>query len=205
MRQENIPLFALESQEPIKNFDFLGITIQYEMCYTNILADPGSVRNPLLAAERTDADPIVIEVVSCLQSGTACGLFDLFLHRRRRNPVPLFDGSVSNLQKTGQKPGSISNGSSPASGYVCTYSLLSGHLSWGWYHSFFFPCQRGDPGKNRKRTGHRSLAHAVYPEHPVVPFIKVTQDRVVLEIQRGCIRGCRFCQAGQLYRPVRRT
>ena len=202
MRKENIPLFALESQDPVKDFDFLGITIQYEMCYTNILQVLDLAKIPLLAKERGDDCPIVIGGGPCTYNPEPIAdFFDIFyIGEGETQYRPLIDlykkcreekvGREEFLRRAAKLPGM----------YVPRFYETTYHED-GTIASFR-PTEEGIPATIRKELV-TDMTDSFYPMKPVVPYIKVTQDRVVLEIQRGCIRGCRFCQAGQLYRPVR--
>ena len=202
MREKNIPLFTLESQDPVKEFDFLGITIQYEMCYTNILQILDLSGIPLSASERTWEDPIVIGGGPCAYNPEPLAeffdmfyigegevvydkLLDLYKAARREN----MDRSRF-LLEAAKIPGIY-----VPSLYQVTYKEDGTIAS-------FSPVADGVPSTVEKQIV-MDVTHTSYPKAPVVPFIKCTQDRVVLEIQRGCIRGCRFCQAGMIYRPTR--
>ena len=202
MRKEQIPLFALESQDPIKEFDFLGITIQYEMCYTNILQVLDLAQIPLLATERGEDMPIVIGGGPCVYNPEPIAdFFDLFYigegETRYEELITLYKkckeeklGRKEFLRRAAKIPGMY-----VPQFYQVTYKE-DGTIA------AFTPTEEGIPTTICKEIA-MDVTGTPYPMKPVVPYIKVTQDRVVLEIQRGCIRGCRFCQAGQLYRPVR--
>lgn len=202
MRRENIPLFALESQEPVRSFDFLGITIQYEMCYTNILQILDLSQIPLMAAERTWEDPIVIGGGPCTYNPEPLAdFFDLFYigegETQYENLLDLYqkcrarnDTREAFLYQASRIPGIY-----VPSLYEVSYGEDGAIAS-------FSPVKEGVPSTVEKQIV-MDVTDTHYPKAPVVPFIKATQDRVVLEIQRGCIRGCRFCQAGMLYRPTR--
>ena len=202
MRREGIPLFALESQDPIRDFDFLGITIQYEMCYTNILQILDLSGIPLLAEERTEEDPIVIGGGPCTYNPEPIAdFFDLFYIGEGETVYPeLLDlykeckrkgvGRFEFLRRCARIPG------------IYVPSLYEVEYKEDGTIGSFTPVSQDVPVVIQKQVV-MDVTNAPYPKAPVVPFIKVTQDRVVLEIQRGCIRGCRFCQAGMLYRPTR--
>lgn len=202
MREKCIPLFALESQEPIKNFDFLGITLQYEMCYTNVLQVLDLSHIPLIATERTWEDPIVIGGGPCSYNPEPIAdFFDIFYigegETQYRNLLDLYKHCKQNniSRETFLIEAAKLSGMYVPRFYEVKYNVDNTIKS-------FTPTKEGISTTITKELV-TNVTDTYYPEKPVVPFIKCTQDRVVLEIQRGCIRGCRFCQAGQLYRPVR--
>lgn len=202
MREENIPLFALESQDPIKDFDFLGITIQYEMCYTNILQVLDLSHIPLKSCERTEEDPIVIGGGPCTYNPEPIAeFFDLFYIGEGETVYDqLLDAYKENKRNGGSRKDYLKIASQIEGIYVpCFYDAAyneDGTLA-------SFTTNYENAPKTIQKQMVLDVTDTYYPEAPVVPFIKVTQDRCVLEIQRGCIRGCRFCQAGMLYRPTR--
>lgn len=202
LKEKQIPLFALESQDPVKKFDFLGITIQYEMCYTNILQILDLSGIPLSVEDRTMDDPFVIGGGPCTYNPEPLAeFFDLFyIGEGETQYFALLDlyKEWKNSGKSRQdflKTAAQIPGIYVPSLYEVTYAE-DGTIA------KMKPICPEAPEKVKKQIV-MDVTNTFYPEKPVVPYMKATQDRVVLEIQRGCIRGCRFCQAGMLYRPTR--
>ena len=202
MQEQKIPLFAVESQDPIKNFDFLGITIQYEMCYTNILQVLELSQIPLHAEDRTEEDPIVIGGGPCTYNPEPIApFFDLFY--MGEGEVVYFD-LIDRYKEIKARGGSRKE-----------FLEMAAQIP-GIYVPGFYDVTYKEDGTIEAMTPNNphapqtvskqlvmDMSDTWYPEKPVVPYLRATQDRVVLEIMRGCIRGCRFCQAGMVYRPVR--
>ena len=202
MREKNIPLFTLESQEPVKDFDFLGFTLQYEMCYTNILQVLDLSGIPFKSEDRSENDPIVIGGGPCVYNPEPIAdFFDLFyIGEGEVQYRPLFD-LYKECKKNGEGRRAFLKKAACIPG-IYVSSLYDVSYNEDGTIKEFYPLIDGIPSTIEKQIV-MDMTESAYPQKPVVPFIKVTQDRVVLEIQRGCIRGCRFCQAGQIYRPVR--
>ncbi|UCH80013.1 MAG: TIGR03960 family B12-binding radical SAM protein [Nitrospiraceae bacterium] len=195
LRENNLPLTSLEFKRPLKDFNIIGFTLQYELSYTNILnmIDLGGI--PLKSKDRGDNDPVVI-------AGGPCAV----------NPLPLspfIDAFV------------IGDGEEMIREILETYSEVKGHGSWmrgdgsgsenrvkilqrlAEMEGIYVPCVHDGTGKVIRKRVVYDLEHAGFPDSPLLPYTAIVHDRITIEISRGCTKGCRFCQAGMMYRPLR--
>ncbi len=201
MRENDIPLFALESRDPIREFDFVGFTLQYEMCYTTVLNMLDLAGIPLRAAERGDDQPLVIGGGPCAcNPEPIADFFDLFVMGEGEEVTLELMELYRQHKKNGYNKQTFLREAAQIEGiyvpafYEVTYAD-DGRVS------AITACE-GIPATVKKRVV-RDMNSAYFPESFVVPFVDIVFDRAMSEIFRGCIRGCRFCQAGFIYRPVR--
>ena len=202
MRESNIPLFTLESQSPIKDSDFVGFTLQYEMSYTNILnmLDLGGI--PIYSCDRTEDDPIVIAGGPCAYNPEPLApFFDFFyIGEGEVQYDTIFDLYKQHKAAGGKRADFIEKMLEVDGIYVPKYYDVT-------YNEddtikCFEPNHPKAKAKIRKQIV-TNMDESYYPDRQVMPWIQAVHDRVTLEMFRGCLRGCRFCQAGIVYRPVR--
>lgn len=201
MRANGVPLFALESGDPVADFDLIGFTLQYELSYTNVLNMLDLAGLPVRAAERTGLTPIVVGGGPCVcNPEPVADFFDLFLPGEGEEVTDeLVDLLIAHKQKGSTKLEFLRDAAKIEGVYVPAFYDVSynpdGTL-------FAVTPKETAPAKVKKRVI-ADLDSVYYPDNFVVPFIDVVHDRAVAEVFRGCIRGCRFCQAGFIYRPIR--
>ncbi|MDO4938516.1 MAG: TIGR03960 family B12-binding radical SAM protein [Lachnospiraceae bacterium] len=199
MRERKIPLFTLESQSPVKEMDMIGISMGYEMCYTNVLQILDLSGIPLYSKDRTDADPIVFGGGTCTYNPEPIADFFDFLYIGEAETK--YDEVMDLYKKYKGNRSEFLRQVSHIEG-IYVPSLYDVRYNEDGTVNSFTPEYEDVPGKVRRQAV-VDMDSVRFIDKPIVPFIKVTQDRVVLEIMRGCIRGCRFCQAGIIYRPLR--
>ena len=203
MREKNIPLYALESFNEIKAFDFLGFSLQYEMIYTNILNMLDLSHIPVWAAERTLEDPFIVGGGPCVYNTEPIAeFFDFFIVGEGEEVIgEVVDVFISwkNAGKPNGRKGFLQQLAQMDGIYVP--SLYDVHYDEVAGVSVTPNCTQAKP-KVFKRVL-KDMDAATFVEEPVVPYIDIVHDRMMLELFRGCSRGCRFCQAGMSYRPVR--
>jgi len=202
MRNENVPLFSIETRSPVRDFDMLGITLQYEMSYTNILEILDLSGIPLHSENRTWDDPIVI-------AGGPCAFNPEPLHKFI-DAFSIGDGEISTLETIDVVKACKAEGVSRQECLrrlaqlrgVYVPSLYEAEYNVDGTLKSFEPKEAGVP-RTIVKNMIADLDTAEYPESVIVPFMEIVHDRINIEVLRGCTRGCRFCQAGMIYRPVR--
>ena len=202
MRKEGIPLFSNETHTPVKEFDFLGITLQYEMCYSNVLNMLSLAGIPLRSCERGEDDPFVNGGGPCAYNPEPLAdIFDFFTMGEGEEVIGELMEAYKEWKESGGKRIDYLKRIAKIEGiYVpCLYDVEYNDDST--IKSVTPNCDEAKP-KIKKRIV-EDLDKVCYPDNIIVPFSDIVHDRANIEVFRGCIRGCRFCQAGMIYRPVR--
>lgn len=202
MRENDIPLYGMESFDAIRDFDFIGFTLQYEMSYTNILNMLDLAKIPKLRKDRGDGDPFVVMGGPCAYSAECLADFaDYYMLGEGEEVMMEVMDAYIRWKKSG----------APRGEYLRAVSKIDGVYVPSFYNieynddgtvASINPIDDTVPKKVRKRVI-ENLDDMFVPNKVIVPYMEVVHDRIMLEVFRGCIRGCRFCQAGMIYRPVR--
>ena len=202
MAEENVPLFSLESRKPVSEFDVVGFTLQYEMSYTNILAMLKMANIPLRNGERRREDPIVVAGGPCaFNPEPLADVIDAFMIGDGEEVMLEVCDIIAAWRKSGEGREHCLKQLAKLKGvYVPSLYDVSYNAD-GTIASFTPNCEEA-PARVEKALV-ADLDKAFFPEEICVPYTEIIHDRIMLEIMRGCTRGCRFCEAGMLYRPVR--
>ena len=204
MQEENMPLVSLETKTALKDFDLIGITLQYELSYTNILNTLALGQVPLFSKDRALEDPFVVGGGPCVYNPEPLAdFFDFFIIGEGEEIIVEVAKTYDKWQTAGRKDGRV--------GFLREVAKLQGIYVPSFYEAIYNEdgtfknivlLEENAPQVVYKRIV-QNIDEADYPTSPIVPFCEIVHDRIMLEVFRGCTRGCRFCHAGMVYRPVR--
>ncbi len=202
LRLEGYPLFALESGKPLSEFDLIGFSLQYELSYTNILNMLDLAGIPFYSEQRTESHPLIIGGgPCCFNPEPLAPFFDLFLLGEAEEVLPVLLKEISTGKINGLAGKKLLTQLSSLKG-VYIPSFYNPIYSEGWFSGLKKLVKQAPASIEKNFVA--DLDSAPYPTAPLVPYIQTAHDRAVVEIFRGCSRGCRFCQAGYIFKPVRR-
>ncbi|MBQ2118662.1 MAG: TIGR03960 family B12-binding radical SAM protein, partial [Clostridia bacterium] len=204
MRENSVPLFAWESRDPIRTFDIVAFTLQYELCYSNVLNMLDLAGIPLLREERGEEDPIILGGGPCSYNPEPLAdFFDVFSIGEGEEALPELADLLKRMKQEGRYTrAAFLREAAKLEGFYVPSLYRAEYREDGTLASFS-PTEEGVPSVVRKRVISDFNDPKYIPTKPFMPFIDTVHDRVTVEISRGCIRGCRFCQAGHVTRPLR--
>ncbi|MEG0156193.1 MAG: TIGR03960 family B12-binding radical SAM protein [Anaerovoracaceae bacterium] len=198
MREEEVPLFTLETKTPVKEFDLLGFTLQYELSFTNILNMLDLAGIPFYSKDRDDRFPILVAGGPCAFNPEPLAEFmDLFLIGDGEEVLP----AICKIYQETQSKEEFLKAAAKLTGVYVPAFYTPTYNEDGTVQAY--EKQYAEAPDKVQRCLIDSIEDLPYPEEPLVPLVEIAQDRAVVETFRGCTRGCRFCQAGMIYRPVR--
>ncbi len=202
LERENVPLYALESGDPIRDFDICAFTMQYELCYTNVLYMLSLAGIPFYAKDRTESDPILLCGGPCTYNPEPfADFFDIMSIGEGEEALPELVSLYEKCKKEGKTKLEFLREASHLEGFYVPSLYEVTYREDGTIASFT-PKFEDVPAKIKKRIV-KDFENSFYPVNPVIPHVEAVHDRTVLEVFRGCVRGCRFCQAGMTCRPIR--